>query len=374
MADNVETRNPFITVKFDAPSERSHEIVFTDFRNLAVEMDRAGLKAGRCVVVTDEHVAPLYGEPVADVLSSRGWAPALVTMPAGEETKSLEHLSSVISSGLDSGIDRSSPVVAVGGGVIGDLAGFAAAVMLRGVPLVQVPTSLIAQVDSSIGGKTGINHDVGKNLVGAFYQPALVLTDTSTLQTLPVNDWQSALSEVVKYALIRDPSLLTTLSDRWPDTLGREPGLVDDIVRRCSEIKVDIVVQDERESGVRAILNFGHTFGHALENVLGYRGITHGLAVAVGMRAALWLSQQRYPLIDFSPALDLVDQLPKPRIEPAVGPADLIDAMQMDKKRVGTVLRFVLLERPGSAVVVDDVSHSELTAAWEFALDLSKRG
>ncbi|MFV1981153.1 MAG: 3-dehydroquinate synthase family protein, partial [Rhodothermia bacterium] len=284
---------------------------------------------------------------------------------------------------LSFGIDRSSPVVAVGGGVVGDVAGLAAALLMRGVPFVQVPTSLIAQVDSSIGGKTGINHATGKNLVGAFHQPSLVLTDTGKLSSLPLAEWMAGLSEVVKTALIWDADLFSLLLDRWGAILDRDPKTVSDIVSRCAEIKVSIVQADELESGRRAILNFGHTFGHALEKVAGYAGVTHGIAVAAGMRAALHLSELRYPEQDFSRALELVNRLPKPSEAAAISAEAisaaaedatainidaLVDAMLMDKKRVGGRLRFVLLDRVGSAVLVDDVTDREIRSGWKFSL------
>jgi 3-dehydroquinate synthase len=341
---------------------------------LPVYLTGVGIATGRCLIVSDENVGPLHAGSIEDALREAGWECSSVYLPPGETTKSLHHLSTIIDAAIASGLDRRSPIIAVGGGVVGDVAGFAASVVLRGVPLIQIPTSLIAQVDSAIGGKTGINHASGKNLVGAFYQPSLVLVDTTMLDSLPQAEWVTALSEVVKYGLIRDPSLVSILSHSWQSVMDRDRDIVFDIVRRCAEIKVDIVMEDEYESGVRAILNFGHTFGHALEARLGYREVSHGLAVAVGMRAAVRLSEMRYPTVDFSEAHTLLEKLPHPSISQPPVIADLIAAMQTDKKRVGTTLRLVLLDRVGSAVVVDDVSQTELEASWSYALDLSKKG
>jgi len=331
-------------------------------------MADAGLSVGRCVIVTDANVGHLYGDSIERSLTDAGWRCRLVTLPPGEPTKSLSQLSEILDAALSFGVDRSSPVVAVGGGVVGDVAGLAAALLMRGVPFVKVPTSLIAQVDSSIGGKTGINHATGKNLVGAFHQPSLVLTDTGKLSSLPLAEWMAGLSEVVKTALIWDADLFSLLLDRWGAILDRDPQTVSDVVSRCAQIKVTIVQADELESGRRAILNFGHTFGHALEKVAGYAGVTHGIAVATGMRAALHLSELRYPEQDFSRALELVNRLPEPAEATATNIDELVEAMLMDKKRVGDRLRFVLLDRVGSAVLVDDVTDQEIRSGWKFSL------
>jgi 3-dehydroquinate synthase len=363
-----------IRVHLDGPVERSHDIVFGTLDELSERMSEAGLASDRCVVVTDANVGHLYGERLETGLRNAGWECLLVTLPPGERTKSLDRLSEILDAALEFGVERRSPVVALGGGVIGDVAGFAAATILRGVPLVQVPTSLLAQVDSAIGGKTGVNHPVGKNLIGAFYQPSLVLMDVATLSTLSESEWLGGLSEVVKYALIRDEQLLETLLHSWDAILAREPKVTADIVARCASIKVEIVEEDEHESGIRAILNFGHTFGHALERIAGYIGITHGTAVAVGMRAAIDLSQRRESGTDFTRALDLTDRLPKPRLGPEITVDRLVDAMWSDKKRIGDILRFVLLEREGSAVVVDNVSEDEIRKSWEYAIGPLKSG
>jgi 3-dehydroquinate synthase len=357
-----------IKVRFSESADRSHDIVFGEVKDLPQLLLDVGLSVGRCVIVTDTNVAQLYGDLIEESLTQAGWRCLIVTLPPGEPTKSLDRLSEILDSALSFGIERESPVIAIGGGVVGDVAGFAAAVLLRGVPLVQVPTSLVAQVDSSIGGKTGINHATGKNLVGAFHQPSLVLIDTSRLSTLPMPEWMGGLSEVVKTALIWDADLFEFLRNNWGEILQRRPGTVAQMVTRCVEIKVAVVQADERESGQRAILNFGHTFGHALEKVVGYSGVTHGIAVAVGMRAALHLSELRYPEQDFSGAAEVLMRLPVANDWADIDVDMLLHAMLSDKKRVGERLRFVILDRVGSAVVVDDVTEQEIRSGWELAL------
>ncbi|MEM6647531.1 MAG: 3-dehydroquinate synthase, partial [Bacteroidota bacterium] len=289
---------------------RSYAIRFNGLARCAAAMEQAGLSPGRCVVVTDDNVAPLYARTLTGALQERGWNPHWITCPAGEQTKSLDHLSALWAEILALGIDRKTPILALGGGVVGDLAGFAAASLLRGVPLVQVPTSLIAQVDSAIGGKTGINHATGKNLIGALHQPKLVFADPAVLQTLPVREWTSGLAEVVKHAMIASPSFFQFLHKHWARILDRDAEIVPEMVARAAQIKAKVVAEDETEQGRRAILNFGHTFGHAIEREAGYGAFTHGEAVTLGIRAALYLSAHLYPDADFGAALALANALP----------------------------------------------------------------
>jgi len=303
------------------------------------------------------------------MLTKAGWTPHVVTIPAGEASKSAEQLLSVYDNVLEWGMDRDTPIIALGGGVVGDLAGFAAATLLRGVPVVQCPTSLIALVDSSLGGKTGINHATGKNLIGAFHQPAVVVADLDTLGTLPQREWTSGMAEVIKHALIADADLFEFIDANLVDVMtGRNRSLTEQMIPRATEVKAKIVAQDERESGIRAILNFGHTFGHAVESVAGYGTFTHGEAVAVGMRAALYLSAQRHTeAID----RDRIDHVLR-AIPQQHDPADLDwtavrAAMQSDKKNKGDTVRFVLLSDLGDAYVTGDIPDADLRHAWDFA-------
>ena len=357
-----------ISVEFEGDAKKSHVISFGDLRALPALIAEAEIGMGRCLIVTDSNVGPLYAGAVQKALEEEGWLVKLVTLPAGESTKSLESLGRLLDEGLGFRMDRQSPVIALGGGVIGDVAGFAAAVLLRGVPLVHVPTSLLAQVDSSIGGKTGINHLTGKNLVGAFHQPSMILIDQTTLSTLPQEELLGGLAEVVKTALLADAHLVDYLTENWDAVVAREAQAIATVVRRCAEIKVSIVVGDEKEAGRRALLNLGHTFGHAIEKVAGYQTVTHGVAVAAGMRSALELSAARYPEVDFAEARRLVERLPLPSSLANLSVDALIDAMLSDKKRSSGRLRFILLEKPGSAVVVDDVTRAEIVHGFESVL------
>jgi 3-dehydroquinate synthase len=255
------------------------------------ECARLGL-GRRCVIISDRNVAPRYGEAVQEALARAGFAAGLVTIPAGETAKSLKVLESCYNQLAAQGLERKSFIVALGGGVVGDLAGFVAATYLRGVPFVQVPTTLLAQVDSSVGGKVGMNLKAGKNLVGAFHQPRLVLCDLATLASLPMREYRAGLAEVIKYGIIYDARLFARLERDLPKLLRRDPRTLASVVARCCEIKADVVRQDETESGLRAILNFGHTIGHALEAISHYGKYLHGEAIAIGQVLAAKLSAQ----------------------------------------------------------------------------------
>jgi 3-dehydroquinate synthase len=350
------------------PDGRRYPIVVGLLQALPEWLERLKLRPGRCLIVTDENVAALHLEFLRTTLEAFGWLPRAIILPAGEETKSLVHLSQIYDSALAWGIDRRTPVFAFGGGVIGDLAGFAAATLLRGLPLVQVPTTLIAQVDSAIGGKTGINHARGKNLIGAFYQPMLVYADPALLLTLPEREWTSGLAEVIKHALIGDADLFAFLETHWELIRHRAPELLPQLIAQATTVKVRVVMQDEREAGLRAILNFGHTFGHAIERVAGYGRLTHGEAVALGMLAALWLSHQRHPELPLERLCNLILKLPIAESPDLLEFSLLLDAMQVDKKMIAGRLRFVLLRELGKAYVCDDVSIAELQEAWQFVL------
>lgn len=358
---------PSSPVRVALDAGRAYDIRFASLADAPAHVAEAKLRVGPCLVVTDENVEPLYAERLTEALREHGWAPCLHVLPPGEATKSEAHLSGLYGWALGLEIDRRTPVLALGGGVVGDLAGFAAATLLRGLPLVQIPTTLIAQADSAIGGKTGINHAAGKNLIGAFWQPRLVLADIETLQTLTDRDWASGLAEVVKAALIADAEFADWLSEHWDAILRREPNVVAPLVRRAAAIKAAVVAADERESGRRALLNFGHTFGHAIERAAGYGTFTHGEAVALGMRAAVHLSRSLRPGVAFDRAEALVARLPVPDGLAATPTSDLVAAMATDKKRAADGLRYVVLDAVGQASVVSGVTDAAVEAAWSYA-------
>ena len=354
-----------IDVKLQSGAQ--YPIRFEPLRETPRAMTDVGLRPGRCLVVTDAHVGGHYLEPLTETLGEAGWTPYTMTLDPGEKAKSYAALHRIYDEALAWGIDRKTPVLALGGGVVGDVAGFAAATLLRGLPLVQLPTSLVAQVDSAIGGKTGINHATGKNLIGAFHQPRLVLADPETLQTLPQREWTSGLAEVVKHALILDPDFFAFLETNWTSVIRRDPATVREMVPRAAQIKVDVVGEDELEAGRRAILNFGHTFGHAIERTSGYGTFTHGEAVALGMRAALFLSQRLYPSLDLARLDALVAQIPVTGSLNDLPVPDLMAAMQKDKKVEAGEVRFVVLERLGRADVRGGIDAADVEAAWAYA-------
>jgi 3-dehydroquinate synthase len=348
---------------------RSYDVHFRSLRMLPPLLEEAGLRVGRCLLVSDENVAAHYRTPLTQTLDDAGWAVKSLVLPPGESTKSAGHLHRIYDAALDWGIDRQTPVFSLGGGVIGDLAGFAAATLLRGLPLVHLPTSLLAQVDAAVGGKTAINHETGKNLIGAFYQPELVCADPSTLDTLPMDEYTGGMAEVVKHALIGDVELVEYLEEHLVPVLSRrDRDAIAETIERAVRVKAEVVSADEREAGRRAILNFGHTFAHAIEAVAGYGTFSHGEAVAVGMRAGLFLSHQRHPeAIPRDRADHLIRAIPVDADPSALSFDALYRAMQSDKKNEGDTIRFVVLDRLGQASVTGDVSRSEARQAWHFA-------
>ncbi len=286
-------------------------------------------------------------------------------MPDGEEFKTLATAGIVLDALVGGGANRDTTVVALGGGVVGDIAGFAAACYMRGVAFIQVPTTLLAQVDSSVGGKTGVNHPQGKNLIGAFHQPRIVLIDTSTLVTLPARELRAGLAEVIKHGAIADIVFFEWLEKNISALLELDPDAVAYAVQRCCEIKAEVVAEDEREAGRRALLNFGHTFGHAIEHCLGYGEWLHGEAVAAGMVMAAQLSG-----IDGDEVVRLQNLLVSaglPARPPSVGAQAMLDAMGMDKKVLQKQLRFVLLDKLGGAHVSGNVDRSLLEKVLEAA-------
>jgi 3-dehydroquinate synthase len=326
---------------------------------------RAGLK-GRPRVIADRNVWQRFGGPIEASLSSLGRDVQVLTTDGGEERKNLRGVEAMYDWLLSVGTDRGDFVVAVGGGVIGDMGGYAAATFLRGIPVVQVPTTLLAQVDSSIGGKTGVDHRLGKNLIGAFHQPSLVVADTRTLESLPEREYRSGWSEIVKMAMIRDATLFRTLEANAEALLRFEqPVLLGDVIRRSIELKGEVVGADERESGLRVILNYGHTIGHALEAATGYRHLLHGEAVAIGMRGAGFISRERgtLPADDFAAQQALLGRFGLPDRADGVAADELLGPLSRDKKARGSTIQWVLADGIGSVTTARDVSPEEVGAA-----------
>ena len=312
----------------------------------------AGLfNLGKCAIITDDNVGSIYAERVADSLSKVGFLPFLITVPAGESSKSLKFVEMCYNRLAQERVERRSFIIALGGGVVGDLAGFVAATYMRGIGFVQVPTSLLAQVDSSVGGKVGINLKYGKNLAGAFYQPRLVICDLATLKTLPERELKAGLSEVIKYGVIYDENLFSYLEKNIQKLLKLDLKKLLPVIERCCQIKAEVVSADEKETGLRAILNYGHTIGHAIEAITGYKKFLHGEAVAIGQVAAAYIATE---VMKFNQ--ESADRI-KTLIENAGLPTSirlsgkdrekLIQAMKLDKKVSGGEIKFVLPEKIG---------------------------
>jgi len=333
-------------------------------------IDRAELFApivsGRtAAIVTNDVVAPLYAERLERALASAGSRTLRIVLRDGEAFKTWESLNAIYDALLASQADRRTVLVALGGGVVGDLAGFAAATYQRGIAHLQVPTTLLAQVDSSVGGKTAINHPLGKNMIGAFHQPGAVIADTATLATLPPREFAAGLAEVVKYGAIRDRDFLAWIEANAERLHARDPEALAHAILCSCEIKAAIVAEDEREAGVRALLNFGHTFGHAIETGAGYGAWLHGEAVAAGMVMAAELSSVMGHLkkTEVSRVRDLLRRAGLPIKGPALAPERLMELMALDKKAAKGKTRFVLLESIGRAVLRGDVDEGRVREA-----------
>jgi len=324
-----------------------------------------GLKVTRAFIVSDENVAPLYAKRAEASFAAAGLPVSVAVMPAGEGEKNLARLEWLYHEIVKAGLDRKSLVIALGGGVVGDVAGFAAATYMRGVPLMQVPTTIVAQVDSSIGGKTGVDLPEGKNLVGAFYQPVAVVTDPETLSTLPAREVRAGLAEVVKHGVILDAAYFQRL-ERLGEALTRmDASTAEEVILRSVEIKADVVSRDEREAGLRAILNFGHTAAHALETVTGYSKYLHGEAVAIGMVVAARIAVAMR-MADGTVASRIVALLAHVGLptDGAGASADAcMDAMMRDKKTLSGKARFVLPRAIGAIEIVDSVPEGTVRRA-----------
>ena len=327
---------------------------------------RALVSKRNVCLVTNTTVAPLFQSLILDALHDDGETDRKVTvveLPDGETHKTFASYERILTAALEDKHERSTVFIALGGGVVGDMTGFAAATFLRGVDFIQVPTTLLSQVDSSVGGKTGINHPMGKNLIGAFHQPIGVIIDTATLETLPDREYAAGMSEVIKYGLIADANFFDDLITHTDALLRRDEVLLADVIARCCAIKADVVKRDEREGGVRAILNFGHTFGHAIEKEQGFGAWLHGEAVAAGMSIATRISAGRGAISPDSVAAlnNFLRTFSLPTEAPdGMGIDAFMSAMQGDKKVQAGKIRYVLLESLGKACITPDLDESEI--------------
>jgi len=358
---------PTLTVNL---SDRSYPILIGPGVIAAADRIVEALTSPRVLVVSNTVVAPLYFERLAAGLRARDIHVAATILADGEANKNWQTLNQIFDGLLAERCDRTTTLIALGGGVVGDLAGFAAATYQRGVPFIQVPTTLLAQVDSSVGGKTGINHPRGKNMVGAFWQPRLVLADTDTLQTLPDRELSAGLAEVIKYGLIRDLPFLAWLEDNLDALLARDGQALAYAIERSCANKAEVVAADERETakdGGRALLNLGHTFGHAIETGVGYGEWLHGEAVAAGMVMAAELSRRLGWLTaaDLDRVVRLLQRAGLPVRGPRLGTDRYLDLMGHDKKVLAGQLRLVLLRRLGEATTFADAPKAEIRSALE---------
>jgi len=316
-------------------------------------------KASTAAIITDTNVGPLFAERVKYALTKvEHHQPGVIMIPAGDEHKNSETLAAVYDRMFELGLDRSSMVVALGGGVVGDVAGYAAATFMRGIRYVQLPTTLLADVDSSVGGKTGINHPRGKNMIGAFHQPSAVFIDPAALQTLPEREFAAGMAEVIKYGIIRDAEFFGFLEQHATELRGLQPDAIQHVIVRCCEIKADVVAADEREGGVRAILNYGHTIGHALEAITGYSFYRHGEAIAIGMNLAARIAGRMGMIGEdiVNRQARLLQEFGLPAEPGDVDKDRLVAVLRGDKKARAGRVRFVLPVEIGSVVVSEDVT------------------
>jgi len=353
------------TLKVDL-GERSYGILIGEgLIGQTGEFLRAFSLSGRILLVSNPTVYDLYGRETEKALNGAQFQVAQAVVPDGERYKNLETVSWLYDRALDARLDRRSAIVALGGGVIGDTAGFLAATFLRGIPLIQLPTTLLAQVDSSVGGKVGVNHDRGKNLIGSFYQPLVVVADIGTLKTLPVRELRSGAAEVIKYGVIWEAEFFAFLEQNLSRVLALDPGVSIQAVERSCMAKSQVVGQDEREQGLRAILNFGHTLGHAVETLTNYERYRHGEAVAIGMVAAanLAVSRGMMPEPDRDRLVKIIQGAGLPIGATGLSPTRILETVQYDKKAEAGKLKLVLPEVIGRVRLVDDVSEAEILGA-----------
>mgnify|MGYP001203209361 FL=1 len=320
------------------------------------------LQPSRIVLVTHPFLFQLYGEKILPGLKDQGWALDVIEVPEGETSKTLKQAEIIYDRLLDLKCDRKSALIAFGGGVIGDLVGFVSATFQRGIPFVQVPTTLLSQVDSSVGGKTAVNHPKGKNIIGAFYQPRLVAADLDTLQSLPKEEFRAGLAEVIKYGVIYDAKLFDYLEQNTEKIMRLEKEHLMHIIKTSCEIKAKVVEKDERESHYRMILNFGHTLGHAIEAITGYSKFIHGEAVAIGMVYAAKLSHQLGKCSQEIPEriMKLLKKFGLPVDLPDLDPQMLIESLYHDKKTMNNKIKFILVREIGEIEIVNDMPEQDI--------------
>lgn len=347
-------------------AERSYPIYIGEQLLQQHELLIRHLRSKQVFIVTNDTLAPIYLAPLIEQLDGR--QVDSVVLPDGEQYKTLDTLSRVFDGLLEARHNRTTTVLALGGGVVGDMAGFAAACYQRGVDFIQLPTTLLAMVDSSVGGKTGVNHRLGKNMIGAFYQPQAVIADMAVLKSLPARELSAGIAEVIKYGLISDKEFFEWLESDLPDLLAKDPKALAYAVQRSCKNKAKVVAADEREGGIRAILNLGHTFGHAIETAQGYGVWLHGEAVAAGMVMAADLSYRRGGITaeELERLIRMLERAHLPVKAPAsMTPDDFIRLMGVDKKVVDGQLRLVLLEKLGHGIVTDDIDMALLQQTFD---------
>ncbi len=357
----------------DLAGDRSYKVIIA-----AGILDKTGIMVEKAtghpkvMLISNPLVFSLYGKPVVNALQAAGLRVSTALIPDGEEYKNLEQVTNMLDEAVKSGLERSSLIVALGGGVVGDLAGFAASIYQRGIPYIQVPTTLLSQVDSSVGGKTAVNHPQGKNMIGTFHQPALVIIDTMTLTTLAEREYLAGLGEVVKYGVIYDQEFFELLEEKAVMLQDRDQETVQEVVGRCIKIKSEIVAQDEKESGLRMILNLGHTFGHSIEKLGNYTSVKHGEAVAMGTLLASLLARERGLLDDRSlkRIVSLFQALGIPTSLPPYRPEDIYEGMLNDKKVKDDRLRIVVPREIGGYEIIDNPDRSMLIKIIEGARSL----
>ena len=341
---------------------RSYPIYIGEGLLSQMKLIESHLKQKHVAVVTNTTVAPLYLDPLLSLLKEHGIKAFPIILPDGESYKNQQTLNLIYDALLKEKCERTVTLIALGGGVIGDMTGYAAATYLRGVPFIQIPTTLLSQVDSSVGGKTGINHPMGKNMIGAFYQPQCVIADIDTLKTLPLREFSAGMAEVIKYGLIRDETFFNWLEKNIEGLMKLNPSLLIEAIERSCQNKADVVEIDEHESGVRATLNLGHTFGHAIENAMGYGVWLHGEAVATGMVIAAHLSKLMGWLKgeEFTRIIKLLKEAKLPTDPPQISEDQYMELMRMDKKVVNGQIRLVLQKGIGDAVITSDYDAKHL--------------
>ncbi len=345
--------------------ERSYDIVISrDILSKVGEFISNRLEPSRSIIITHPSVKKFFGEQIKSGLTKAGHYPDIIEIPEGETSKSLQQAELIYNRMLEMKCDRKSVLIALGGGVVGDLTGFIAATYQRGIPFIQIPTTLLSQVDSSVGGKTAVNHPRGKNMIGTFYQPKLVVIDLDTLKTLPIKELRAGLAEVVKYGVIADPELFAFLENNSEKILSLNPDCLEHIIETSCAIKAQVVERDERESRHRMILNFGHTFGHSIETLTNYTEYLHGEALSIGMVQAALLSVETGLCNEDVPMriTNLLKKLGLPIQAPDLRSKDIIKSMYHDKKSSHNKLRFILAKAIGSVEIVDDVAEMPIKA------------